>query len=56
MWKRKKELEERVEGEIGKEEDKGEVFQRSKKTVKSPVGMMEGREMEMMGSIKRWKG
>lgn len=31
-----------------------EVFQRSKKTVRSPRGRVEKREWEMTGSIKRW--
>jgi len=53
MWKRKRKLEEGAEREVERYEDKWEAFQRSKKTVRSPVGMMKGRKMEMMESIKR---
>jgi len=34
MWKKKRELEEGAEEKIGREEDKGEIFQRNKKTVR----------------------
>jgi len=52
MWKRKRDLEEGADGKIGREE--GEVFQKSKKTVRSPIGKVVEREMKIMGSIKRW--
>jgi len=45
--------EEAGEEEIGREGDEGEIFQSSKKTVRSLAGIVEGRKMEMMGSIKR---
>lgn len=51
MWKRKRELKKRAGGEVeGKEER--EAFQKSKKTLRSPVARAGGREMEMMGHIK----
>jgi len=49
MWKRKRNLEEKVEGETGREDDLGELFQRSKKTMRSPVGKEVGKKIEIMG-------
>lgn len=54
MWKKKRELkaggeeEERME----RKEESG-VLQRSKKTAKLSVEIAEGRELEMMGTMKR---
>jgi len=48
-------LEERTEGEVRREEDEGEVFQRSKKTARSPEVRAGGRDSEMMEFMRRWK-
>jgi len=55
MWKRKRDVEVEGEGEEGKDVvEKGEIFQKSKKTARSPERGVEGREVEMMGEMKKW--